>query len=274
MTNIQAFILGLVQGLAEFLPISSSGHLAVLQSWFGIEEAPLLLDTLLHMGTLLAVLIVYWKRIWKMICHPIRSELKLLVLATLPTVAVTLLFKDWVDKVFTGDYVGFCFIGTAFLLLLGELVNRFRPKTHKPVRWYDALIMGIFQSIAIAPGLSRSGSTITGGLISGVSRKRAANFSFLMSIPACCGSAVLGIKDIWDLAEASGTGFMAEAEELFTQLGAMPVVIGIVTAAVTGLVAIKLMLKIVRGRGLSVFAAYTFVLGLVMVAIQVLGKVF
>lgn len=274
MTNIQAFILGLVQGLAEFLPISSSGHLTLLQQWFGIEEAPLILDILLHLGTLLAVFIVYWKRIWKMICHPLRSELKLLVLATLPTVAVTLLFKDWVDEVLTGEYVGLFFIGTAFMLLMGELVNRFRSKKHKPAKWYDALVMGLFQSVAIAPGLSRSGCTITGGLISGLSRKRAADFSFLMSIPAILGSAVLGLKDIWDLAEETGLSFTEQAKTLFDALGTTPILIGVITAAVVGLIAIKVMLKAVKGRGLSVFAAYTAVLGLVLTGIQVLGNVF
>ena len=129
MSNIQAFILGLVQGLAEFLPISSSGHLTLLQMFFGINEAPLALDVLLHFGTLIAVLIVYWKRIVNMILHPLKSELKWLIVATIPAVIAALLLNDLIDAAFKGEYLGYCFLLTSFVLLLGESINRFPLKS-------------------------------------------------------------------------------------------------------------------------------------------------
>lgn len=271
MSNIQAFILGLVQGLAEFLPISSSGHLTLLQMFFGINEAPLALDVLLHFGTLIAVLVVYWKRIVNMILHPLKSELKWLVVATIPAVIAALLLGDLIDAAFKGEYLGYCFLLTSFVLLLGESINRFRSKKHKHVTWYDALIMGCAQAVAIAPGLSRSGCTIAAGMASGLSRKRAADFSFLMSIPAILGSAVLSLKDVYDAAQTAGTSFGAEFSALVTQLGGvLPILIGVVTAAVSGFLAIKLMLALVKQAGMRAFAVYTFLLGAFLIARQVL----
>ena len=272
MTNFQAFLLGLVQGLAEFLPVSSSGHTTLLQMLFGIGEAPEILNVLLHLGTLLVVLVVYRKRILNMIRHPFKSELKWLNLATLPTVAAALTIKDKLEAAF-GDvqYLGYCFIFTSFIMLVGEAVNRLRTRKHKPVRWYDALVMGCMQVLAILPGVSRSGSTISGGMITGLSRKRAVDFSFLMSIPAILGSAVLGAKDIYDMAEAANVGFGAQLGALVQQMGgALPLVIGVATAAVSGFLAIKLMLYIVRQIGLRWFAVYTFLLGAFLIARQVL----
>ena len=272
MSNIQAFLLGLVQGLAEFLPISSSGHTTLLQMLFGIQEAPEILNVLLHLGTLLVVLIVYRKRIWNMIRHPFKSDLKWLILATLPTVAAALTIKDKLETTF-GDikYLGYLFVFTSFIMLVGEAVNRLRTNKHKHVRWYDALVMGCMQILAILPGVSRSGSTISGGMISGLSRRRSVDFSFLMSIPAVLGSAVLGAKDIYDAAEASGVSFTSHLTALVEQMGgAMPLVIGVATAAVSGFLAIRLMLYIVRQIGLRWFAAYTFLLGAFLIARQVL----
>ena len=272
MSNIQAFILGLVQGLAEFLPISSSGHLTLLQMFFGIEEAPLALDILLHLGTLAAVLVVYRERIWDMICHPLDSDLKWLVLATIPAVLAALFLDDWIDKLFAGNFLGLSFLLTSFVLILGETINRLRAKCHRHVRWFDALIMGCAQAVAIAPGLSRSGCTISAGMASGLSRKSAADFSFLMSIPAILGSAVLSLKDIYDASLMSGQSFGAEFAALVNQMGgAVPILVGVVTAAVAGFLAIKLMLLIVKQIGIRWFALYTFLLGAILIARQVLS---
>ena len=272
MSNFQAFLLGLVQGLAEFLPISSSGHTTLLQMLFGIQEAPEILNVLLHLGTLLVVLVVYRKRIWNMIRHPFKSELKWLILATLPTVAAALTIKDKLEATF-GDikYLGYLFVFTSFIMLVGEAVNRLRAKKHRHVRWYDALVMGCMQILAILPGVSRSGSTISGGMITGLSRRRAVDFSFLMSIPAVLGSAVLGAKDIYDAAEVAGVGFTTHLTTLIEEMGgAVPLAIGVATAAAAGFLAIRLMLYIVRQIGLRWFAAYTFLLGAFLIARQVL----
>lgn len=271
MTEFQAFILGLIQGLAEFLPISSSGHLTLGQMFFGLSEVPMTLDILLHVGTLLAVFAVYWRRIWNMVLHPFASELKWLVVATLPTVAAALLLGDIIDQLFAGNYLGYSFLITSFVLVAGEAVNRLRTRKHKQVGFMDALIMGCMQAVAIAPGVSRSGSTICGGMFTGLTRRRAADFSFLMSIPAILGSAVLDLKDMYDEASAVGISFGTQFIERIAEMGgAIPVIIAVATAAVSGFLAIKLMLKIVKKVGMRWFAVYTFLLGAFMIAYQLL----
>lgn len=273
MSNFQAFILGLVQGLAEFLPISSSGHTTLLQMLFGIDEAPEILNVFLHLGTLLVLLVVYRKRIWRMISHPLRYELKWVILATVPTVIAALTIKDKVEELLDGgQYLGYCFVFTSFILLVGEAVNRLRRRKHRPVQWKDALVMGCMQVLAIAPGVSRLGSTASGGMMCGLSRRRSVDFSFMMSIPAVLGSAVLGLKDIYDEAEVAGTSLPAQLSELVTQMGGtVPLLIGVGTAAVAGFLAIRLMLYIVRHIGFRWFAAYTFLLGAFLIARQVLA---
>ena len=252
MNTLQAFILGAVQGLTEFLPISSSGHLLIIEKLMGIssENGSLLtLNILLHFGTLVAVFAVYWKRIWNMICHPIKSELKWLVVATIPAV-VAALVVDF-DAAFEGKFIIWSFYLTSVVLVTGTAINRHRRRNHslhKDIRWTDALAMGAMQAVAILPGLSRSGSTLSGGVASGLSRKRAADFAFLMSIPAILGSAVLDLKDV-----------------LFDGLGGridlLPTVVGVLAAAAFGLIAIKGFLALIRKVSMNVFAAYTFLLG-------------
>ncbi len=271
MTVIEAAILGLIQGLAEFLPISSSGHLAVGQMFLGLREMPMTLSILLHLGTLIAVFVVYWKKIFRMIAHPIASELKWVILATIPTVLAALLLGDFIDALFEGAYLGVSFLLTSFVLILGESVNRLRQNKHKKVRASDAIIMGCMQAVAIAPGLSRSGCTICGGMFSGLTRKRAADFSFLMSIPAILGSAVLELKEMYDEAEVLGVEFGAQFAERIAELGGwLPVTVGVVVAAVAGILAIKLMLAVVKKIGMRWFAVYTFLLGAGMIGYQIL----
>lgn len=271
MSVIEAAILGLIQGLAEFLPISSSGHLTLGQMFLGLQEVPVTLDILLHLGTLIAVFIVYWKKIFRWIAHPIASELKYVVLATIPTVIAALLLGDFIDKLFEGAYLGVSFLLTSFVLILGEAVNRLRVNKHKKVNAVDALVMGCMQAVAIAPGLSRSGSTICGGMFSGLTRKRAADFSFLMSIPAILGSAVLDLKDMYDQAEVLGVSFGTQFMSVIETLGGwLPVLVSVAVAALSGLIAIKLMLKIVKKVGMRWFAVYTFLLGIGMLGYQIL----
>lgn len=258
MTVFESLILGFVQGLTEFLPVSSSGHLMVLQRAFSISadaDKLLLFDVLLHLGTLLAVFVVYWRRILNMILHPVQSELKWLALATVPAViaALTINFSD----VFEGKFIIWSFYLTSIVLVLGNFIGdqrRMQKKFHKEVTWVDAAVMGIMQAVAILPGLSRSGSTITGGLASGLTRKRAADFAFLMSIPAILGSVVLQAKDLL-FPDAAVAG----QPEAVLSVGA--ILAGVAAAAVSGFLAIKLMLWIVRRISLNWFALYTFLLG-------------
>lgn len=240
--------------------------------FLGLGDVPLTLDILLHMGTLVAVFVVYWRRLVDMLVHPIQSELKWVVLATVPTVIAALLLGDFIDRLFEGAYLGVSFLMTSFVLVLGETVNRLRTKKHKKVGFLDALSMGCMQAIAIAPGLSRSGSTICGGMFSGLTRRRAADFSFLMSIPAILGSAVLDLKDMYDEAGAAGVSMGVQIVSVINQMGgALPVIVGVLTAAVSGFLAIKLMLAIVKKAGMRCFAAYTFLLGAFLIAYQVLA---
>ncbi|MDD6883814.1 MAG: undecaprenyl-diphosphate phosphatase [Eubacteriales bacterium] len=253
MNGFQAFILGMVQGLTEFLPVSSSGHLLMLEKVFGISsgsEGTMTMMVLLHVGTLLAVFVVYWQRILNMILHPIRSELKWLILATIPAVIAALTVNF--SAAFEGAFLCWSFWLTSVVLLAGDAIGQYRRKTQKPAKevgFKHALTMGMMQAVAILPGLSRSGSTISGGVASGLSRKRAADFSFLMSIPAILGSVVLEGVDI------------IKGEAAPSTIGFVPILIGIIAAAIFGFLAIKLMLRIVKNTSLKWFALYTFVLG-------------
>ncbi|MCL2126909.1 MAG: undecaprenyl-diphosphate phosphatase [Treponema sp.] len=267
MGVIEAVILGVVQGLTEFLPVSSSGHLVLLQKIFGISEPALLFDTMLHVGTLAAVLAVLRNdilSILKKINQPLTAYL---VIATVPTVAAALVFRKPLEKAFeTGRYLGFAFLATSALLALAELLAKraVKGRTAGPagsgrenaaaMTWPDALVVGIMQAVAVIPGISRSGATLSGALSRGLDRGFAARFSFLLSIPAILGAAVLQLKDI------AKTG----AETAESGIGAAAIIAGTLSAAVVGFFAVRLMLKIVREKSLWGFAAYTGVLGLLV----------
>ena len=267
MTYIEAIVLGLVQGLAEFLPISSSGHLALLQQFFGIEEDNVLLfAVLLHVGTLISVFIVYWKDIWELICElcltfkdiftgkglrlaerPVRKLGVMIIIATIPTGIIGIFFNDFFDSLYNSIVpIGIGLIITGFLLILAERRNN-ASKRIGEMRYIDALIVGTVQGIAICPGISRSGSTLFGSLMCTLDREFAVKFVFLMSIPSILGSAVLETPD----ALAQGMN-MADFG---------PIVVGMIVAAVSGLAAIKGMIKVVSNKKLSYFSYYVWALG-------------
>jgi len=255
MTWWQAAVLGLVQGLAEFLPISSSGHLLLFRELFGLPAENLLLDTFLHMGTLAAVCVVLNKDIAEIFRHLFGKVTWLLAAATVPAVAATLLFEDFFDEAFSGSYLGISFLFTgAVLFLVHQFGNRSqdsgRPLTE--VTWRQSISMGVAQAVAILPGVSRSGLTLSGGLASGVKRDTALRFSFLMSIIAIAGSFVLQMVDIAELG-------WAEASQ---GIGIFPLVLGTLVSGVTGVIALKWMLAWVRKGKLWVFALYVGVVGL------------
>ncbi|MCK5130428.1 MAG: undecaprenyl-diphosphate phosphatase, partial [Clostridiales bacterium] len=200
----QSIILGLVQGLGEFLPISSSGHLVLMQNIFGIDGGEVIFDTLLHVGTLVAIVIVLWKDIIDIIKKPIQKKTLMLIIATIPAVIAALFFKDFITEAFSGTYLGWGFLVTAVVLLvLGRAKKEEEADDSlNTINIKQAGLMGIFQAISILPGISRSGFTISGGLASGVSRKKAARFSFLMAVPAILGSLVFNLKDISEIGSA------------------------------------------------------------------------
>ena len=271
MTYFEAVILGLVQGLAEFLPISSSGHLALLQQWFDIDENKVLLfAVLLHVGTLISVFIIYWKDIWELIVElcltikdlltgkglrleerPVRKLGVMIIVATIPTAIIGILFNDLFDKLYTSVLpIGVGLIITGFLLVLAERTGNSNRGIDK-MNFRNALFIGTVQGIAICPGISRSGSTLFGSLICNLDRKFAVKFVFLISIPSILGSAIM------ETPEAIKAGFD------MAQLG--PVLVGMAVAAVSGLIAIKTMIKIVSDKKLSYFSYYVWALGAAVV---------
>ena len=271
-----AILLGLVQGLAEFLPISSSGHLSVLQNLFhlnSLEEGHLFFDVLLHLGTLVSIFICYWKDIKDMVREvfivlrggrtvsgelvkqplPAARLFLMLVIATLPLVLIVPI-NDLVEQLYYQTW----FIGVAFLLTgcLLYVSDRMTPgtKTEKNIRIRDALIIGCCQCVATIPGLSRSGTTITAGIATGLDRSFAMRFSFLLSIPAVLGANILSI-------------FNAVSEGFETSL--LPVyLVGMLAAVVSGIAAIMLMKLISRKNKFGFFTYYCWAAGIVTLVLS------
>ncbi|MDO4544213.1 MAG: undecaprenyl-diphosphate phosphatase [Clostridia bacterium] len=267
MTIWLALLLGIVQGVCEFLPVSSSGHLLLLQTMFGIEaQEGQLFSVMLHVATLIAVCIVYRKRIWNIICHPIQKIFGYLILATIPTVVFTLIMKKvepfatFFSSAEGGSFLGAGFLLTGAMLLLSDyLLQRSRQRKLGSMRTRDALVIGGMQCLGVFPGVSRSGSTITGALISGLDRRGAADFSFLMSIPAILGATVL---EAYDTVKAGIT--LSGSDILY-------IIVGMIAAGVTGYFAIRFMLRLITKKRLWGFAIYVGVLGLAVIAFQLFG---
>jgi undecaprenyl-diphosphatase len=262
-----AVILGAVQGLTEFLPVSSSGHLVLLQKIFGVSEASLFFDTMVHIGTLAAVAAVLWREIWAILKKIIQPLTAYLVIGTIPAGLFALAFKKIIESAFdSGRFLGFSFLLTAVLLTVAELfsrrarVNRNELKKPGEMNWKDALVTGILQAIAIIPGVSRSGATLSGAIFRKLDRDFAARFSFLLSIPAILGALALQVKD-----QVVNTAvYSAESGGI----GAVAIIAGTVSAAIVGFFSARLMLKIVREKSLLGFAVYTGVLGILILIDQ------
>ncbi|MDL2229604.1 undecaprenyl-diphosphate phosphatase [Treponema sp. OttesenSCG-928-L16] len=266
MNIIEAVVLGIVQGLTEFLPVSSSGHLVLLQKLFGISEPALFFDTMLHAGTLAAVCVVLWKDIAALLRHPLQPLTGLLIIATIPAVIIALVFKDTIEAAFhSASFLGFAFLITAAALFISEALSRRAGKIRgqDEMKWSDALIMGILQGAAIMPGVSRSGFTLSGALSRKIERGFAARFSFLMSIPAILGALVLQLKDI-----------IFETSPQTAGIGAAPIIAGTAVSAAVGFFAVRFMLKIVREKSLIGFAVYVAVLGVLVLMDQYITHLF
>ncbi len=257
MNILEALILGIIQGLAEFLPISSSGHLVLFQKIFGINEPMMSFNVLLHVGTLIPVLIVYRKDIWKLIRNPFQKMTFLLVVGTIPAVIASLCFGDIIDSLFAGGiFLALAFFATGILLLIADSINN-GYKSEKEITYLDALLIGIVQAIAITPGISRSGSTITCSLGRKINRKSAAKFSFLLSIPAILGSLVLEFYKFFKYGENLGN------------LELLPTLFGFLAAMLTGYLAITFMIKLIEKSRLKIFSFYVITLGIVLVVLEI-----
>ena len=265
MSILEAIVLGIVQGLTEFLPVSSSGHLVLLQNIFGTADLAnaaeagntwlLFFDTMVHLGTLIAVVIVMRKQIIDLFKRPF-NKLALLVVATIPAVLIALLLEDLVEGAFAGTYLGYGFLFTALALTLSEVLFSRARRKRRSVELSSAAVMGLMQAVAIFPGVSRSGSTIAGGLACGLDRKKAASFSFLMSIPVILGSVLLqGYKVI---------------KSTTVSVQWLPTIIGTICAAVSGYFAVRFMLALIKKKRLYGFAAYVLILGIFVLLDQYL----
>ena len=261
-----AAFLGLVQGLCEFLPVSSSGHLALfstLTNNVGAEFGTPFFTVMLHVATLIAVLIVYREQVLAILRHPIQPLTLYLIIATLPTVAVALILKKWdaLDKwLDENNLLGVCFLLTAIILTVSELMSRRRKATKsiKTMRWTDALVIGGMQAVGVLPGVSRSGATIAGALGMRLDRKSAADFSFLLSIPAILGGLVL---ELYKLVKEPA------ALDLTFSFGAA-LILAMLVAAISGYFAVRFMIRLITIKGLVGFAIYTAVLGVIVLVLQ------
>lgn len=267
MSVIQSALLGLVQGLSEFLPISSSGHLNLMQALLQIDLThQLLFNILLHVGSLVAVLLVFWRDWLQMILHPIRNKtFLLLVVASLPALVAKLLLGDALEALGTNNaLLGVSFLFTGLLLILTQAIsvrNQRRHLTGETVGVFHALMMGLMQAVGMLPGVSRSGATIFGGVSTRLTRESAAKFSFMMSMPAI-------------LASFLSEGYSAYREGTLAQTGDLTaILVGMIAAGVSGYLAIRFMLKIITKVSLNWFALYVVLLGIAVLAMQAAGVI-
>ena len=256
MSWIEAIILGIVQGLTEFLPVSSSGHLAIGKALFGIETTDISFEVAVHAATVLATIVVFRKDIVKLLqglfqfkMNPETRYILLILLSMIPVFIVGVFFKDSVEELFGSGLlvVGVALIVTALLLFLSETLSARRGGEGGKVTWKSALWMGVAQAVAVVPGLSRSGSTIATGLLCGVRKDEVARFSFLMVLVPILGEAFLDVV---------GGDFAASS------VGVLPLVLGFVAAFLSGLFACRAMIVLVKKARLKWFALYCALVGL------------
>lgn len=266
MSILEGALLGLLQGLAEFLPISSSGHLNLFQALLHTElDNQLLFNILLHVGTLIAVAVVFWKDWLDMLLHPIKNNtLLLLFIASLPALAAKILFDKPLDYAETHNtFLGICFLITALMLILTQRFSRRQEAagvTKEKVGILEALVMGCLQAVGMLPGISRSGSTIFGGVCARVNREAAAKFSFMMSAPAIVGGLLVEGKDALEAGVNFGNDLPA-------------IIVGMVVAAIVGYLSIRFFLKVIANATLNGFALYVAIVGVIVIIFQVMGVI-
>ena len=265
MTFFQAFVLGVLQGATEFLPVSSSGHLVLVPWLLNWSASSLLFDTVVHLGTLVAVIIYFWadiielfKGFWSSLRHrslatPFERLPWLVILGAIPGAVLGYLLDDWFESLFGSPIIVSCLLlVTGVFLFVSDRLGR-RERNMRQISVCDAVVMGLGQALAIAPGISRSGSTISAGLLSGLDRPTAARFSFIMGIPLIAGAAVFKISDAFSgAAMGESWGVLA---------------VGFVAAALCGYFAIRWLLNLVQKHSIKGFAYYCWVAGIVGITV-------
>lgn len=261
MSIIEAIILGILQGLTEFLPVSSSGHIELGKALLGVEGADDATFTIIvHGATVLSIIVVFWKTIWELIQGLFRFQwdketqyIAKLALSMLPVGLVGVFFEDQINALFEGRIV---MVG-CFLILTGVILflTKLEKKETKEVGFKDALLIGIMQAIAILPGISRSGTTISTALALGISRESATRFSFLMVLAPILGATILKFKDLMD-----GSGIASQ------DIGLLPYIGGFVAAFVSGVIACNWMIALVNKGKILYFSIYCFLIGGIAIA--------
>jgi undecaprenyl-diphosphatase len=271
VTTVQAIVLGIIQGLTEFLPVSSSGHLVLFSQLFAVEQSSLVFEVMVHVGTLFAVLValrtevlVLLTSVLKLVRSPKKTRqllredpgcriLLAIVVGTLPAVVAALLLKDLIETLFTSTLlVGLMLVVTGTILYWTERY-KVQKRGMQAISARDALVIGLGQALAIVPGLSRSGTTIAMGLFRGLDRDSSARFSFLLAIPAILGALVFSLDDL-----LQGTA----------NLGWGPLGAGFLAAGLTGYVAIRFLLDLVKKGRLIWFSYYTWLVGALILVMQ------
>ncbi len=259
MTWLEALILGLLQGLTEFLPVSSSGHIEIGKVLFSVHSQDnLLFSVIVHAATMCSILIVFYKDIAVLISGLLQFKWNeetryaaLIVASMTPVGIVGVLFEDSIEQFFEGRllFVGFMLLITAALLM----ATKFSRKHARKLGFSEAFIIGIAQTIAILPGISRSGATISTALLLGIERKTATRFSFLMVLPPIAGATLLKLKDV-------------AASPVIVNVELFPLAIGFLAAFVSGLIACKWMIRLVQQGNIAWFSIYCAIVGFVAIA--------
>lgn len=261
MSWLEALVLGIIQGLTEYLPVSSSGHLAIGQALFGMSDGSdnLMFTVAVHVATVLSTVVVLWSEIDWLVRGLFKCELNAetkyalnIVVSMIPVGIVGLFFKEQVEEIFGSGLlvVGCCLLITAALLIFSYYA---KPRQKEHISWKDALVIGLAQAVAVLPGVSRSGSTIATGLLLGNKKEKLAQFSFLMVIPPILGEALLDVLK------------MVKGEDVMGGIEALPLAIGFVAAFVSGCLACKWMLSIVKRGKLLYFGIYCAIVGIITI---------
>jgi undecaprenyl-diphosphatase len=273
----EATFLGVVQGLTEFLPVSSSGHLVAFQHLLGLQSPELLFDVVVHGGTLLAVLLVYWKDLWEIIKESLFAAAEMvrkgnvratwqsrpyfrlaayLLIGTVPAAAAGLLFQDALEQAFASLLSVGCMLLVTGTVLFGTRLSKGPGRDLQDLSLRDCLVIGIAQSFALLPGISRSGITIATGLFCGLNRDLAARFSFLLSVPAILGANILQAY---------------KARETLQAINVWPFLFGGLAALISGYVALRLLLRVVHKGRLFHFSYYCWAVGTIIILIAWIG---
>lgn len=262
---IQAIILGIVQGTTEFLPISSSGHLVIIPYLLNMPNPPLVFDAMVHVATLLAVVLFFWKDLWNIITSFFKNKLDeetklnrklgmLIIIATIPAALAGYFLEDFFAEFFSNPKdVSFFLLITGFFLLLIERISK-KQKDVKELNFKGATLIGIAQAFAILPGISRSGSTIAAGMFLGLTRQSATKFSFLLSIPIILGAGLFSIKKSF-------------FEHAWADIDIVVLLVGCFVAFIAGYISIKFLINYVKKHSLNIFAYYCFAVGIIVLFI-------